>query len=195
MKYARIPTRKGRVFRISFLPDLNHPAWEDDGPLPTPQTLPDAFYRSFNPTFPVPDKVSGRRRPPTNLSRRALGKRLYRAGLRGAELKRVATAILAGPSSPEDSIGLTVMGWNLKALLREFGRRVTRAVTRFFRKLHILVDEAWYLLQAPEVSGMIQSAFTLARKHGGTSITVLQEPVSVGPCHNGAGSNVVEGPC
>lgn len=147
MKRAKRNLRPSWVVHLTHEPDYDHPAWEAEGPAPTWETNPDAFYTTSEPAWPKAPKVVTRREPHKHLSRAQLRKRLYQAGLRGAELNRIATAIKAGPGLLEGVVpGVFALGWNVDKLYQQFGQRVARAVLRFVRHSLIVMDEAWQLL-------------------------------------------------
>ena len=68
-----------------------------------------------------------------------------------------------------------VMGWPVKALEERYGKRLTRAVTRFVRTKLIVMDEAWSLLASGAMSDFMQRSFQTMRKHNSKPLQVSQD--------------------
>lgn len=170
MKISKRATRSATVVRITYERDHDHEIWYSEGTsVPTPATVPDAFYRVHTPAFPRPTETSRRRMLPRSLSRTALRKRLYRAGLQGDVLNRTASEILKGPTIDEITAGHTghmILGWELKAFETRFGHRLTRILRRCVSTYILLIDEGATLLGAN--SDVLLSLFAIGRKAGGT---------------------------
>lgn len=177
MRTAKTIARKKLVVKISYSPDYDHEAWGESETEPTPATMPDAFYCHREPAYPTIKAEKQRRKLHEGLSRRALKKRLFQTGLRGAELYRIAAEIKAGPTMPDDKLGVVALGWNVDALRKRFGRRIARAVLRFVRTLLLIIDEAWQLMSSPEMSAAFGEMFMSARKVSSAGITAEQSAI------------------
>lgn len=163
MKFAKHPSRKPRVQRTWFEMDLSEcPDLDLSGPLPTPTTHPDAFYRVSMPAYPatIVGKRHRRKKPHQSLSRTQLRKRLSHLGLRGRELRRVMAEILTGPRllPLKDGSARVFMKWDVNTLRSVFGRRVARAVLRFVQLKFVVMDEMWRVMQSPVVQSVLDAA-------------------------------------
>lgn len=148
---------KSQVVRITYTPDYRHEAWMGAGDVPTPSTCPDAFDAHREPAYPKPIRPSTRRKPRAALSRTALRKRLYQAGVRGTKVKGIATEILTGPGALEGPIGKIALGWNVTNFTQKFGPRVARAVLQGISVYYFFQDEYCFY------SAPIADAFARAR--------------------------------
>lgn len=147
--------RIARVFpKVTYEPDYDHPHWNEEGPAPTPQTAPEAFYvtREYAPT-PQERRVLARRPKYQSLSRTRLRKRLYAAGLRGPVLAKAVAQVRSGPYAkgselPEgfNSAGLQALGWPVSGLKEVFGKRATRAMLKHVRTYWVFLDELGYYM-------------------------------------------------
>lgn len=167
-------TNKPR-FTVQYDPDLDHEAWQGSVK-PTPQREPDAFYKTYLQTSPVAVKQM-RKKPHTTLSIRQLRKRLHAAGLRGDRLNQVANEIKNGPQTIEDRVGggLNFMGWPESILRQKYGRRITRAVTRFVHGKLIMVDELYHLVNSDSgFTEFLQNAMSFGRKFNSLQTEVTQ---------------------
>lgn len=137
-----------------------------DGAAPTPATHPNAFYAHREAAYPLSKKTTVRKSPHKRLSKTTLRKRLYQAGVRGDQVKKLALEILAGPPATDllSSTGFVALGWNVDALKKHFGNRIARAVLRFVAQSLIMMDEAWSLLNTPTMTASIETMFRSARK-------------------------------
>lgn len=166
-KRSKATCRKAHVVRITHEPYYRDEVWDQHGVTPTPATHPDAFLARREPAYPRP-KVGGdrpRKTPHMRLSKTVLRKRLYQAGVRGAQINKLALEILAGPPATDllSSTGLVALGWNVDAFREHFGKRIARAVFRFVSQGLIVVDEfgSWAdtaLIAAVENSRLIKVA-------------------------------------
>jgi len=172
-RVANAPT-----YRTVYEPDHDHEAWHVEGPVPTPETLPEAFYSDCQQVRGLKeDRPSSRQQQRETLSLTALRKRLYRAGVRGDKVASVAREIKAGPGPLGlDGQGTWVMGWPIDRLERQFGRRIARAVSCFVRRKIVVVDEAWHLLKNIELPAY-------ARKFNAGSVTVQQDVSLLAAAH------------
>jgi len=174
-KSAKNRARHQPRYRISFEPDYDHEAWSDDT-APTPQSHPDAFYPRHELVNARPVKPTTRQAPHETLSIRALKKRLYRAGINGQRAAALAREIHAGPGLDALATGgVMVMGWPVKVLEERYGKRLTRAVTRFVRTKLIVMDEAWSLFGSGAMSDFMQRSFQTMRKHNSKPLEVSQD--------------------
>lgn len=174
-KLAKHRARTQPRYRITFEPDYDHEAWSNDT-APTRQSHPDAFYPHHELANPRPTKPTTRKQPHETLSIGALKKRLYRAGIRGQRAAVLAREIHAGPGLDDLTAGgITVMGWPVKALEERYGKRLTRAVTRFVRTKLVMVDEAWSLLGSGGMSDFMQRSFQTMRKYNSKPLEVSQD--------------------
>lgn len=174
-KSAKQRARHQPRYRVTFEPDYDHEAWRNDT-VPTSQSHPDAFYTHHELVNPRPTNPTTRKAPHETLSIGALKKRLYRAGIRGSRAAAIAREIHAGPGL--DALiagGVTVMGWPVKALEERYGKRLTRAITRFVRTKFIMVDEAWSLLGSGAMSDFMQRSFQTMRKHNSKPLDASQD--------------------
>lgn len=168
-KRLKLKYRKDTV-RVVYEPDYNHEAWESDV-RPTHETVPDAFFERTEPAHPKSLAPEIRLKPHRTLTTTMLRRRLYGAGVRGAEAKRVLTEIMAGEKTAD---GLTIpMAWSVSGFRKQFGKRIARAVLRFVHVAFIIIDESWNLLQAAS-STFIEKAFMTARKFSSAPIVVEQ---------------------
>lgn len=169
----RFKGRQRHVMRVSFEPDHDHDAWSSDTS-PTPATVPDAFYKVSVPARPVkPSPLHARRNPHSAVTAGMLRKRLYQAGVRGIEAKRILAEIMAGePLGAEDGVSMP-MAWRVKNFHERFGRRVARAVLRFVQIRLIVLDEFAYYAQ-PSLAEFVQKAMSVGRKHSAAPILVEQ---------------------
>ncbi|WP_321967061.1 hypothetical protein [Burkholderia cepacia] len=177
MKISKRATRIATVVRITYERDHDHEIWYCEGTsVPTPKTVPDAFYPVHTPTFPRQTETSSRRMLPRSISRTALRKRLYRAGLKGDVLNRTASEILRGPAIGQITEGHLMLGWELKAFEARFGRRVTRILRRCISTYLLLMDEASMLLG--ENAEVFARLFATGRKVGGSLVAEQAAPVA-----------------
>lgn len=155
----KLKHRKDTVL-ITLEPDYNHEAWGSDTP-PTPHTVPDAFYQRSEPAHPQETAPETRRKPHRALSTSMLRQRLYRAGIKGVEAKRMLAEIIAGEQKDE---GIAIpMSWSVSGFRERFGRRVARVVLRFVHVAFIVMDEAWMLLQ-PTTAQFVDKGLRAMRK-------------------------------
>lgn len=177
MKTAKEKWRKRNVVRVEYEPDYNDKAWlEGVGDRPTPQTHPDAFYRTEQSAYPTIAQAKRERlKPHVKLSKTQLKKRLHRAGMRGENLKQIADAILRGPTTVEDSFGVVALGWNVAAFIKRFGKRIARYVLRFVKQSLIVMDEAWTLLSSPKVNEFISQGMRHFRKTNAKTLIVAKK--------------------
>jgi hypothetical protein len=174
VKISKLKTRRGSVVRITYERDHDHEAWFSDGSgVPTPQTVPDAFYPVHSPAYPVASAASSRQAKPRTLSRKALRRRLYQAGLQGARLNETANAILKGPAIEDMQLGVMVLRWNVETFKTRFGRRVARAILRAVSTYLLMVDEAHSLLSAN--SEWATRALSMFRKHNSVVVPAEQD--------------------
>lgn len=173
----RLKHRKNAV-RITLEPDYGHEAWGSDIP-PTPVTVPDAFYRSCEPVYPREPAPETRQKPHQSLSASMLRKRLYRAGLKGVEAKRVLREIMAG-DEVEDGVAISG-SWGVPSFRKQFGRRIALAVLRFVHIQVIVLDEFAYYA-SPGLADFVQKAMSIGRTHSASPLVVEQTlplPVAV----------------
>lgn len=162
-------------YRVTYEPDYDHDAW-GSGTDPTPQSHPDAFYSHREQSKQRAAKTTKRQAPHETLSIGALKKRLYRAGISGQRAAALAREIRSGPDLDVLSAGgMTVMGWPVEALEERYGKRLTRAVTRFVRTKLIMMDEAWSLFGTGATSDFMQRSFQTIRKHNSKPLEVSQD--------------------
>ena len=168
--------RKGQVVRVTYEADYSDDAWRVDGVSPSPATHPDAFYAKRESAYPLPKALNARKSPHKRLSKTALRKRLYQAGVRGDRVNKLALEILAGPAATDllRSTGLVALGWNIEAFKKQFGKRIARSVLRFVTQSLIMLDEGWMLLNTPTISASIEGMFRTARKFNSKFIDVNQ---------------------
>lgn len=159
MRQAKSPLRKHRVVRKTWERDYDDPVWSEHPDLaPTPQSHPDAFYALTAPAYPRPVKASLDRPRRTTLSQTQRRKRLSRAGLRGAELRRVLDDLNRGPRlDPDAGLALTAcnrlaLGWNVEHLEQTFGRRLSRRLLHGLQPMLVFFDEAWLMLSSPAMT-------------------------------------------
>lgn len=150
-KQGKARARLQPRYRIEADPDYDHPAWspEGDAKPPTPQSEPDAFYFS-RVYLESREKVSTRLKPHDSLSIGALRRRLARAGVRGAQVGVLAREIKQGPGILDLTAtvgGMRALGWNVDDLKVRYGKHITRKVTRFVRKMLLVLDEFAYYMQ------------------------------------------------
>lgn len=159
------------IVRVVCEPDYSeHEAWSAGVP-PTPETCPDAFYIYRQQVFPRKQKSSSRREAHSSLTASMLRKRLYAAGLRGEELKRVFAEILAGDKRED---GLQIPGnWNIANFRTVFGKQVARHVLRFVSAMMIILDE-FGSYASPVFNEFIQKAMRTGRKNSVEPMTVTQ---------------------
>ena len=161
--------RKNTV-RMVREPDYGHPAWEQDS-LPTPDTVPDAFYFRAEPAYPRTQKAETRKKSLSSLSATRLRKRLYASGLKGPELAGVLHEILAGEPVAQ---GMSVAGtWRVAPFRERFGRRVARAVLRFVHVQLIILDEFGYYA-SPGLADFVRKAMNTGRKHAAVTLVAQQ---------------------
>jgi hypothetical protein len=149
MSQKRIMNRD-HVVRVSWERDGRHKAWLDWNPAapPTRETHPDAFYVRSTPAYPVPAERETRQAPHRKLSRTQLRKRLARAGLSGAELRRTLAVIHAGPTLQQlahERANRLAFGWDIRHLADAIGTQLARKLLRFVRTTFIMRDEFWDL--------------------------------------------------
>jgi hypothetical protein len=168
--------QKAQVVRITYEPDYDHEVWEHAGEAPTPATDPDAFYARRELAYPLPNKSSSRKSPHKRLSKRALRKRLYQAGVRDEQLTKLVSEILAGPpiSDPSMSTATVALGWNVEAFRTRFGKRIARAVLRFVASHLVVLDEAVSLFNSSAGSAFIQEAMQRYRKFNLVPLKITQ---------------------
>lgn len=173
IKKAKLAAQK--VVRVTYERDHDNPIWLDDATtaMPTPESHPNAFYQVVEDAYPRQPRPSTRLDPLDNLSNRKLANRLYQAGLRGNELKRIALEIKAGQPIGAMRMGRFALGWNVDVFKEKFGRRVTRAVLTFVKSRLIVMDEGWSLISAG-MSKFIAQGMTTTRKHNGATFLVEQ---------------------
>lgn len=170
MKKRHLFKHRKNTVRVKFSPDYDHPAWREFGS-PTPDLVPDAFYRYSEPVHPRVTAPSTRRKPHQGLSAAMLRKRLYRAGLRGLEAKCVLRDILAGES---DEAGNAIPGsWRTSSFRQRFGRRVAREVLRFVHIRLVVLDEFGYY-SSPGFADLTARAMSIGRKQTATPLMVTQ---------------------
>lgn len=174
MKNAKIKGRKLCVVRVAYEPDYDDEVWGTDV-TPTPVSHPDAFYHVVQPAFPKAPKAKAHQQPYESLSKTKLLKRLYQAGVRGKELKRIAAEILAGQTAPDTfRTGIIAIGWNVDVFREQFGRRITKHVLRFVKRKLLAIDEAWCMLSQPGVGDVLVHSMQSFRKWNSASIVVEQ---------------------
>lgn len=162
-------------YTIQYEPDFDHEAWQGEVE-PSPEIEPDAFCKTYVQITPV-SVTSERKQPHIALSIRQLRKRLHAAGLRGDRLNQVAHEIKAGPQILENHIGdgLNYMGWPKSLLLQKFGRRITKAVTRFVRGVLVMADEFHHLVgSSAGFAEFVQRAMGSWRKTNSIPMEVTQ---------------------
>lgn len=178
MKQSRLKKEKLRNLprvRITYERDYDDEAWLNESKIvPTPETHPNAFYPVSTTINPHPQKASLRREHYNTLSKRHLAKRLYAAGVRGKEVKRIAAEIKAGPGLSEFEMGTYVMGWNVEAFKSRFGPRIARFVFKLVKRKMIFIDELAALFASAEMSRFITSSMTAFRKVSGKVLEVTQ---------------------
>jgi hypothetical protein len=106
---------------------------------------------------------SNRLSPHSKLSRTAIRKRLYQAGVRSTEINRIAAEISAGSNDPKDCLGQTALGWNVEAFKQRFGSRVARSVLRFVQKKLVVQDEYWKVMNSPAITDYLRDSMSHAR--------------------------------
>ncbi len=165
-------------YRVVYESDYDHPAWHSDGPDPTLQSEPDAFYVSREPLTPAAEPPSTRQAPHESLSIGALRKRLYRAGVRSPRLNELAREIAAGLKVGEvkdiQLNGGWVMGWPVDVLKQRFGQRIARAVTHFVLRRFLLLDEFWSGFSGEPAPFRFLEGMQAMRKFAPTMIEVTQ---------------------
>ena len=179
-KKSKASWRKAQVVRVTYKPDYDDEVWELDGEVPTPATYPNAFYAHCELAYPLPKTSSTRKSPHKRLSKTALRKRLYQAGVRPEQIDKLALEILAGPTATDQlsSTGLVALGWNVDALKKHFGKRIARAVLRFVVQSLIMLDEVWSLLNTPTMTASTAAMFQTARKFN-TNVTEVTQMAPV----------------
>lgn len=145
--------------RLVHQPDYDHPAWFETSAVPTPATHPDAFY--IERVYPAkPETGSTRKQPKLSLSKTAMRKRLYRAGLRGAELARVVAELKTGPWALDANhrySGRHALGWPVEQLKAHFGKKIARALLRNVAQMFVIQDEYAYYA-APGIAELFKEA-------------------------------------
>jgi len=148
MKMRHRQTPFGSVVRTTWSADPHHPAWQAETP-PTPATCPDAFFFDQEPAYPCRPPRGSYLAPHHTLSRTQVRKRLSRAGLRGAALKRTVDLVKTG--SPGYGAGFLrgsmqlALGWELEGLKRAVGQQLARKLVRFVSTRWVVRDEFWDL--------------------------------------------------
>lgn len=164
MKKARMP--RGLCPRIVYQPDYDHEVWLEQGAAPTPKTHPDAYYiERVYPAYPRKSKT--RKEPKRDLSRKAMRKRLYQAGLRGAELVKVLAEVRTGAAQlpiEQRYGGSQALGWPVEQLKIRFGKRIARALLRHVRQVLVFMDE-FGCYAAPGFGQWLNGLFRESRKH------------------------------
>lgn len=154
-----------RVYRLNFSPDYDHEIWLDEGgEIPTPTTYPDAFYLIATRLYSSAVAKVPRQKPHARLSHTQIRKRLYQAGVRGADVRQIAMVIWSGPQEPEDWMGLTVLGWNIEAFKRRFGKRIARSVLRFVQRRAVFQDEFWKMCGSAPFKEFVHDSMHIDRK-------------------------------
>lgn len=167
-KRLKLKHRKNTV-RVTYEPDYDHEAWES-ATRPTPETVPEAFYMNVEPAHPKPPAPT-RREPHRSLTTAMLRRRLYYAGVRGAEAKRVLAEIMAGEPSAD---GLAVpMSWSASGFRKYFGQRLARVVLNFVEIMFIMIDE-FSACATPVMADWMQKAMKTGRKYSGSPVIVEQ---------------------
>ncbi|TXI23103.1 MAG: hypothetical protein E6Q67_05015 [Roseateles sp.] len=156
--------------------DYDHEAWLEDGPELDPKATPEAFiFKHVVISARRQKPKTARLKPHESLSVSAMRRRLFEAGVKGAEVKLTARAIKAGPETLEDfAVGTVALGWEVGTLARKFGKRVARAVTRFVVKRMVMRDEAWSLIGSESFQASVGRMYTSARKFNGKVVEVTQ---------------------
>jgi hypothetical protein len=177
-KNPKAAWRKAQVVRVTYEPDYGDEAWAMGGEVPTPATHPDAFYAHREPAYPRP-KAGGdrpRKTPHMRLSKTALRKRLYQAGVRGAQINKLALEILAGPPTTDllSSTGSVALGWNVDAFKEQFGKRIARAVLRSVSQILIILDEWSEFLNTPMMTASTETMFRNGRKFNAAPVAIEQ---------------------
>ncbi len=161
--------------RAIWEPDFDHEAWVRDTP-PTIESYPEAFYFRQELIDLKRSKATTRKAPLKTLSVGALRKRLQSAGIRGRMVAQIAREIHAGPYlAAMRAGGITVMGWPVQVLTERYGKRVSKAVTRFVQTKLIVMDEAFFLMQSSSVAETIRSSFSAVRKFNAATLEVSQD--------------------
>lgn len=155
-------------YRITYEPDY------DQEETPTLQSHPDAFF-PFRELVKLvntrPAESTSRKAPHVTLSIGALKKRLYRAGVASQRAAKIAREIHAGPGTDAlMSGGITVLSWPVKELERRYGKRISRAVTRFVRTQFIIVDEFWSLMGPDAMADVVQCSSQRVLKYNSTTV-------------------------
>lgn len=178
--------------RAIWEPDFDHEAWARDTP-PTIESCPEAFYFRQELIDLKRSKASTRKGPLKTLSVGALRKRLQSAGIRGRMVAQIAREIHAGPDlTAMTAGGITVMGWPVQVLTERYGKRVSKAVTRFVQTKLIVMDEAFFLMQSSSVVEIIRSSFNAVRKFNAAPLEVSQDITDLNAQINQASAAVLQ---
>lgn len=174
MKKTLMP--RGLCPRLVYQPDYDHVAWLEQGTAPTPKSHPDAYC--IERVYPAyPRKIKHRKEPKTNLSRTAMRKRLYQAGIRGAELEKVLAEVRNGPRHlpiEQRYGGFQALGWPVDQLKIRFGKQIARALLRHVRQVMVVMDE-FGCYAAPGFAQWMAERCQLYRKHNLEPQSVTQD--------------------